>query len=71
MQDVRRVGKVYEIQGLMRIRTHPDHVIAKKVDSARAPIGGKYLIFYSEQPPARKAPDMPTSLWLKLRNWLS
>ncbi len=32
----------------MRIRKHPDYVIAKKVDSARAPIGRKYLIFYFE-----------------------
>ena len=48
-QDLRRVGKVYEIQGLMRIRTHPDYVIAKKVDSARALIGRKYLIFYIER----------------------
>jgi len=49
MQDVRRVGKVYENQGLMRIRTHPDYVIAKKVDSARALIGRKYLICYIER----------------------
>ncbi len=33
----------------MRIRKHPDYVIAKKVDSARAPIGRKYLIFYFER----------------------
>ena len=32
LQDLRRVGKVYEIQGLMRIRPHPDYVIAKKSD---------------------------------------
>ena len=49
LQDLRRVGKVYEIQGLMRIRTHPDYVIAKKADSARAPIVRKYLIFYFER----------------------
>ncbi len=49
MQDVHRVGKVYEIQGLMKIRTLPDRLIAKKVDSARALIGRKYLILYIER----------------------
>lgn len=49
LQDLRRVGKVVEIQGLMKIRTLPDRLIAKKVDSARALIGRKYLIFYIER----------------------
>ena len=49
LQDLRRVGKLYEIQGLMKIRTHPDYVIAKKSDSARASIGRKYLICYIER----------------------
>jgi hypothetical protein len=48
LQDFRRVGKVYEIQGLMKILTLPDRLIAKKVDSARALIGRKYLICYIE-----------------------
>lgn len=49
LQDLRRVGKVVEIQGLMKIRTLPDRLIAKKVDSAGALIGRKYLIFYVER----------------------
>ncbi len=49
LQDLRRVGKVYEIQGLIKIRTLPDRLVAKKVDSAHALIGRKYLIVYFER----------------------